>query len=195
MHNYYYLCNGFSDSEIMLNHKILRTIATTTTYVLFPYFLGNVVAQVDTIQGMASYYADSFHGQQMSNGEPYDKDSMTCAHLTFPFGTMVKVRNPRNGHEVYVEVTDRGPHSKRRAIDLSKAAARELGIISSGIAKVEIIPYFYRTPYRFPKEKIKIPEPEWQLDSFPEVEIIPLPDIMMLNAQEQRTDTIHPKNE
>ena len=55
--------------------------------------------------GNASYYADKFHGRPTASGEPYNKDSMTCAHLKYPFGTMLKVRNPINGRTVTVRVT------------------------------------------------------------------------------------------
>lgn len=94
-----------------------------------------------TFKGNASYYSDRLHGRTMSNGERYNKDSMTCAHLTLPLGTMLKVRNPLNGREVIVKVTDRGPHTKRFIIDLSRAAARELDIIQAGFSLVEITVY------------------------------------------------------
>ena len=74
----------------------------------------------------------------MSNGEPYHRDSMTCAHLKYPLGTMLRVKNVQNGKEVVVEVTDRGPHIKKYMIDLSYAAARELGFTQSGFCLVEV---------------------------------------------------------
>ena len=94
------------------------------------------------VRGNASYYADKFHGRRTASGEIYDKDSMTCAHLKYPFGTMLKVRNPLNDRSVIVRVTDRGPYSKNRILDLSRAAARELDILQAGFAMVEITPYF-----------------------------------------------------
>ena len=90
------------------------------------------------LTGKATYYSDKLHGRKMSNGERYHRDSMTCAHKKYPFGTLLKVRNPLNGKEVVVRVTDRGPFSKRYVIDLSKAAARELGFIRKGFCQVEI---------------------------------------------------------
>lgn len=84
----------------------------------------------------ASYYADKFHGRKTASGSLYHRDSLTCAHKTLPFGTLLKVVNPRNDKEVYVEVTDRGPFIKGRTIDLSYAAAKELGIIHHGVASV-----------------------------------------------------------
>jgi len=74
----------------------------------------------------------------MSNGTPYHQDSLTCAHRTLPFGTILEVRNLKNNKKVVVKVTDRGPHLKSRIIDLSYAAAKELGIVGEGSAQVEI---------------------------------------------------------
>ena len=135
---------------------------------------------VELIKGNASYYSDKLHGHRMANGQRYHRDSMTCAHLKFPFGTMLKVRNPLNDRSVIVRVTDRGPYSKRFIIDLSRAAARELGIITAGFSQVEISPYhFNQIPYRAEKDSLPeipeldlqytpaatYPEPIWQRDS------------------------------
>ena len=89
-------------------------------------------------KGKASYYADRFHGRKTSSGEIYHRDSLTCAHKTYPFGTLLEVKNPKNGKSVVVEVTDRGPFSRSRVIDLSYAAARQLGILNQGVAHVEL---------------------------------------------------------
>ena len=78
------------------------------------------------------------HGRKTSNGGTYHKDSLTCAHRTYPLGTLLKVRNPKNNKEVIVKVTDRGPHRKNLIIDLSYAAAKEIDIVRFGIAPVEI---------------------------------------------------------
>lgn len=111
------------------------------------------------LKGKASYYHDSLHGNKMSNGEPYHRDSMTCAHLKLPFGTLLKVRNLRNGKEVIVEVTDRGPYAKKYILDLSRAAARELEIIGRGFAPVEIsIHTPAKVPFRFKEEDVDMPE-------------------------------------
>ena len=113
----------------------------------------------DTIIGKASYYSDKLHGRTMSNGRPYHRASMTCAHLKFPFGTMLKVKNPINDKEVIVTVTDRGPYSKRYIVDLSRAAAKELGLIHRGWAMVEITPYIpQKVPYKLKQELPEIPE-------------------------------------
>jgi rare lipoprotein A len=86
----------------------------------------------------ATYYADRFHGRRTSNGEKYDKDAYTCAHRKLPFGTLVKVTNPKNGKTALVRVNDRGPYGKQAKIDLSKAAARDIGLLPIGILKVEM---------------------------------------------------------
>ena len=110
------------------------------------------------LTGKATYYSDKLHGRKMSNGERYHRDSMTCAHKKYPFGTLLKVRNPLNGKEVVVRVTDRGPFSKRYVIDLSKAAARELGFIRKGFCQVEITRIHpNRIPFR-PEDAEEIPE-------------------------------------
>src|SRR5665647_1797512 len=88
--------------------------------------------------GNASYYSSKLKGHHTSDGGKYHPDSLTCAHLTYPFGTILKVRNPKNDREVIVKVTDRGPHSSRLIIDLSFSAAEILDIVRAGIATVEI---------------------------------------------------------
>lgn len=88
--------------------------------------------------GNATYYSSKLQGRHTSDGGKYHPDSMTCAHKTLPFGTVLKVRNPKNDKVVYVKVTDRGPHHRRLMIDLSYSAAKELDIVRAGIASVEI---------------------------------------------------------
>jgi rare lipoprotein A len=100
--------------------------------------LTGLTAQAGTEEGNASYYADSLHGNPTASGEPYDKNAMTAAHKTLPFGTEVKVINLSSHKEAVVRINDRGPHSKSRIIDVSGAAARELGLLDSGTAKVRI---------------------------------------------------------
>ena len=96
-------------------------------------------AQQDELhQGKASYYSGRFHGRRMSNGSPYHRDSLTCAHRSFPFGTLLEVTNTANNKSVIVEVTDRGPYSRSRIIDLSHEAARQLGMLQQGVTRVMI---------------------------------------------------------
>ena len=89
-------------------------------------------------KGKATFYSKRATGARTANGERLHHDSMTCAHRTYPFGTMLRVKNPANGREVVVRVTDRGPFVRGRIIDLSWGAAQKLGIIAQGVAMVEI---------------------------------------------------------
>lgn len=88
--------------------------------------------------GNASWYGKDFHGGKTANGERYDMYSLTAAHRTLPFGTKVKVTNLDNGQEVVVRINNRGPYLKDRIIDLSKGAAREIGMLGDGIAKIRL---------------------------------------------------------
>ena len=130
---------------------------------LFIFILGananGFAENQDTIIGKASYYSDKLHGRTMSNGKPYHRDSMTCAHLKYPFGTILKIKNPLNNKEVIVTVTDRGPYSKRYIVDLSRAAAKELGLVHRGWAMVEITPIIpQKVPYKLKQELPEVPE-------------------------------------
>lgn len=91
-----------------------------------------------TFSGMASYYGIKFHGRKTANGEKMHRDSLTCAHKTLPFGTMLEVENPYNNTRVVVRVNDRGPFAGNRVIDLSLEAAKRLDIIRKGISKVHV---------------------------------------------------------
>lgn len=91
-----------------------------------------------TLEGVASYYADDYHGKQTSNGEVFDMNDLTAAHRTFPFGTKVRVTNLENKKSVVVRVNDRGPFKEGRIIDVSLAAAKELDLIRMGTAKVKL---------------------------------------------------------
>ncbi len=88
-------------------------------------------------RGKASYYSDEFDGRQTANGEIYDSDLLTAAHRTIAFGTIIKVTNLKNGKEVIVKINDRGPFKGDRIIDLSRAAAEQLGMIKDGVIDVE----------------------------------------------------------
>src|SRR6478735_5166419 len=80
--------------------------------------------------GIASYYSDYLKGYRMANGERYDPEDLTCAHLSYPLGTILKVARKDNpDRSIMVIVADRGPYVKSRSIDLSKRAARELGML------------------------------------------------------------------
>lgn len=101
-------------------------------------FLLNFPFIVVAEEGTASYYADLLDGNPTASGELYDKNDMTAAHRTLPFGTKVQVTNLSNNKSVVVRINDRGPHTKDRIIDVSKAAAEKLGLLDSGAARVRI---------------------------------------------------------
>lgn len=92
-------------------------------------------------RGRASWYGAKFHGRRTSSGERFDMHDLTAAHPTLPFGTKLLVRNEANGREVVVRVNDRGPHTRGRIIDLSRAAAAALGFIRAGEARVVLFPH------------------------------------------------------
>ena len=93
-------------------------------------------ANVET--GVASYYADQYHGKTTASGEPFDMHALTAAHPTLKFGTRVKVTHLASHRTVIVRINDRGPFVKGRVIDLSLAAAEELRMVRSGIARVKL---------------------------------------------------------
>lgn len=88
--------------------------------------------------GEASWYGPGFHGRRTANGEVFDKDALTAAHRTLPFGTLVRVLNLDNGREALLRINDRGPFARGRILDVSEAGARVLGMIESGTARVRI---------------------------------------------------------
>ena len=89
-------------------------------------------------EGMASWYGDKFHGKLTSNGERYDMYAMTAAHKTLPLGVYVRVTNRNSGKSAVVRVNDRGPFVDDRVIDLSYAAAKQLGVVGPGTAPVRL---------------------------------------------------------
>jgi rare lipoprotein A len=90
--------------------------------------------------GKASYYSKRATGRMTASGDRLHHDSLTCAHRSYPFGTLLQVTNPSNGRMIVVRVNDRGPFVRGRIVDLSWAAAKVLGILSTGVANVIIEP-------------------------------------------------------
>ena len=86
--------------------------------------------------GGASWYGPGFHGKKTASGQRFNENAMTAAHRTLPFGTVVKVTDQRTGKSIKVTINDRGPFHKGRIIDLSKAAAAQLGTKNAGTGKV-----------------------------------------------------------
>ncbi|WP_232509877.1 septal ring lytic transglycosylase RlpA family protein [cyanobacterium endosymbiont of Epithemia turgida] len=98
-----------------------------------------VKEQVTSLRkGMASWYGPGFHGRLTANGERYNQNGLTAAHKNLPFGTRVRVTNLNNGRSITVRINDRGPYAHGRIIDLSRGAARVIGLMGSGIAPVQI---------------------------------------------------------
>ena len=134
-----------------------RSVLTT-----FISILGFTLLPAQTQKGKATYYSRRATGARTASGERLHHDSLTCAHRTHPFGTLLKVTNPSNGKDVIVKVTDRGPFARGRIIDLSWGAAKQLGILAQGVATVlvEVYKEARSIPYR-PEETPKLPEIEF----------------------------------
>jgi rare lipoprotein A len=96
------------------------------------------VAQPGFEHGMATYYGQEQQGGPTASGERFDRHKLTAAHRTLPLGTWVRVTNTRNGRSVNVRINDRGPYGKGRIIDLSEAAARQLGMLDAGVVPVTV---------------------------------------------------------
>jgi rare lipoprotein A len=96
-------------------------------------------------RGRASWYGRDFHGKKTSNGEIYNMYAMTAAHKTLPLGTYVRVLNLENNRSIVVRINDRGPFVRGRIIDLSYTAAKEIGIVGPGTARVEVVALGKRT--------------------------------------------------
>lgn len=112
-----------------------KAITFVSTILLTIVLAASATAQT---HGKASFYGNGVHGHRTSDGSRYHKDSLTCAHRTLPFGTLLKVTNKTNGREVIVRVTDRGPFVKGRVVDLSMAAAKKLDMVRAGVAPVVV---------------------------------------------------------
>lgn len=150
--------NFFSIFACNMSHKF---IILTTLLLLVTLAWGQET-------GRASYYSRKLEGNRVSDGSRYHPDSLICAHRTLPFGTLLWVKNKKNGLDVVVKVSDRGPHVRGRIIDLSWRAAKEIGMLLEGIAEVEIqvidnwpvpIRRLVIPSYHIPvRDSIKIPE-------------------------------------
>lgn len=111
--------------------------------------------------GKASFYSKKTTGARTASGERLHHDSLTCAHKFYPFGTKLKVTNLNNQKSVVVRVTDRGPFGRGRIIDLSWAAAKEIGMIAQGIASVKV--EMLDNPIPFKPESIELPKIDFEI--------------------------------
>ena len=98
----------------------------------------SIIRYIDRGTMRASWYGPRFHGRLTANGEIYDQNAYTVAHKSLKFGTLLRITNPRTNKSVIVRVNDRGPYIPGRQIDLSKAVAEEMDVISSGVGKLKI---------------------------------------------------------
>jgi rare lipoprotein A len=98
----------------------------------------NLVEFIDKGTMKASWYGPGFHGQKTANGEIYNQNSFTAAHKSLKFGTLLKITNLKNNKSVVIRINDRGPYIHGRDLDLSKAAATELGFINKGVSKIKV---------------------------------------------------------
>lgn len=144
--------------------KKFRTFLIMTCLAIFALSISAQHRQV----GKATYYSKRAHGAMTASGERLHRDSFTCAHRTLPFGTMLKVKDLNSGKEVIVKVTDRGPYGRGRVIDLSYAAAKEIGLLQKGVSSVEItqwtdkgvIPYKVNADVEIPQFEVASPDGE-----------------------------------
>lgn len=141
------LCAGSAITFCAQAPRYTRTAAVVTDSGLSRRSTGNTTVKSHNTRrpirkfyqkGRASYYGNKFHGRKTANGERYDKTRFTAAHRTLPFGTMVHVTNLSTGKTVAVRINDRGPFKKNRIIDLSLAAARQIGMVAKGVIDVGI---------------------------------------------------------
>ena len=122
-----YKTEGIYDRKI---HKKFETEANSST--------SRIELKGTVHYWVCSYYGRKFHGRTTSNGEIFDMYKLTCAHKELPFNTSLKVTNEDNGRSVIVRVNDRGPFIEGRDLDLSYAAADDLGILNIGVKKLKV---------------------------------------------------------
>ena len=132
--------------------------------IIITLIIGFIPAGAQTRRGKASFYSKRATGARTASGERLHHDSLTCAHRTYPFGTILKVTNLRNGLTVNVRVTDRGPFGRGRIIDLSYAAAKALGMLSQGVAMVEVQKVERGIPFREEEPETGLPDFEFDIN-------------------------------
>jgi rare lipoprotein A len=97
-----------------------------------------IINYIDKGTMRASWYGPRFHGKTTANGETFDQEALTAAHRDYRFGTLLRLTNPANNKSVIVRINDRGPYIHGRHIDLSRAAAEQIGMIRRGVMKLEV---------------------------------------------------------
>lgn len=117
----------------MIKHIVVVAALVTGS---MSFVTGETLAAGNNQCGTASWYGPGFNGKKAASGERFNQNAMTAAHKSLPFGTRLKVTNQKTGKSVMVKVNDRGPYHGGRILDLSKAAASQLGIVNAGTGKV-----------------------------------------------------------
>ena len=122
----------------MFNH--LFRLCAVTSWAVLALFLAPIpsYAATDKNIGIASYYGAELHGRRTASGTRFNRHALTAAHRSLPFGSRVRVTNLANGKSLIVLINDRGPFVRKRIIDVSEAAARQLGFIGRGHTKVSV---------------------------------------------------------
>jgi rare lipoprotein A len=129
-----------SSRNVVKYRAPIRLLLFLLCLIAFGVKAQDMAAPADTIKKIifTTYYAKKFEGRKTTSGQRYRSAKFTAAHRTLPFGTIIKVRNLKTGKTVEVTVNDRGPFSKKFSLDISRAAAKALGIYRLGYARVEI---------------------------------------------------------
>ena len=175
---------GFSLVNALILHRsslpVMRKqeFMTFTKKILYIFTLLLLICPSDVVaqkveKGIASYYSANLRGRRTSDGSIYHKDSLTCAHKTLPFGTLLKVTNKKNNKIVVVKVTDRGPFGPGRIVDLSWAAAKELEMLAQGIVpcEAEIVDHEYKANWMANRGGVEIQREKLELPQFKYVDI------------------------
>jgi rare lipoprotein A len=115
----------------------IRKLALSLSLVLTFLLSGSASGQPDYVKGRAAYYSNKLKGNAMACGSKYYPSKMVAAHRKLPCGTKLRVKNVANGEVVTVTVKDRGPHDEDFVLDLSRRAARRLGYVNAGSARVK----------------------------------------------------------
>lgn len=120
----------------ILSFNVLDSLQTS---VAFSYYPERIIETTNReFEAVASWYGPGFHGKRTASGEVYNQYELTAAHRTLPFGTRVRVTNTINNKSTVVRINDRGPYIPGRGLDISYGAAKEIGLLEAGIARVKI---------------------------------------------------------
>lgn len=120
----------------ILSFNVLDSLQTS---VAFSYYPERIIETTNReFEAVATWYGPGFHGKRTASGEVYNQYELTAAHRTLPFGTRVRVTNTINNKSTVVRINDRGPYIPGRGLDISYGAAKEIGLLEAGIARVKI---------------------------------------------------------